>query len=945
MSKKLILIDGSGFIFRAFHALPPLTRLDGTPVGAVYGFCTMLQKVIDDAKKDAENELIAVIFDAARQTFRQDIYADYKAHRPDPPADLVPQFALVREACRAFGLPSVELEGYEADDLIASYAKAGRAAGYAVTIVSSDKDLMQLVTSHISLFDPMKNKAIGCTEVEEKFGVPPEKVVDVQALTGDSTDNVPGVPGIGIKTAAELIRTYGSLEALLEAAPTIKQPKRRQTLLDNAELARISAKLVTLCDTAPLPQPLETFTFSPPDFTVLGAFLKAQNFTRLLTRLCPDAAALPSASPDNTQGTNASSLFSETSPSSSSTHQAPTLPITCRIINTVGALKDCLGTLEKQPWIAVSFLANSQHPIATELAGVALADPLGNAWFIPLVEADPTTTRMSFGAQPESALNGSQSLQHEEALSILAPLLCNPGVLKITHSGKHDWELCQLFWGVDLFPLTDLSLMAYVLDGPQKDSSVQSLAQKYWPDSQLPSPDNVQGTGRQKQALHTLPPETIAPYLGALAAFTARLYPLLEERIIAEKMVTVYETIERPLIPVLARMEQTGIAVDATLLATLGREFSADLAKLETKIYQLAGRSFNIGSPKQLGELLFDELGLPAPKKTKTGAYVTDADVLENLAQQGHALPEKILEWRGLSKLQSTYVDGITNAIAQKTGRVHTSYAMTATATGRLSSSEPNLQNIPIRTPIGRRLRDVFVARGTNAQSTVLASLDYSQIELRLLAHMGQIPELLTAFKDNVDIHIATASSLFSVPRDEITADQRRHAKTINFGIIYGMSAFGLAQQLHIPQQQAADYISAYFRQYPGIQDYMEQCREMARHNGFVRTLFGRKCYTPTILDKNPMLRQFGERQAINAPLQGSNADIIKKAMIQIDHFLRAHPATKMLLQVHDELVFEVPATDVDTIVPRLKNIMEQAAALSLPLRVDAHIGKSWGKP
>ncbi|MBW8310239.1 MAG: DNA polymerase I [Candidatus Paracaedibacteraceae bacterium] len=890
MTKKLVLIDGSGFIFRAYHALPPLRRTDGTHVGAVYGFCTMLMKHIEQAQYDAS--YLAVIFDAARATFRQDIYPDYKAHRPPVPEDLIPQFSIIREACEAFKVPAIELEGFEADDLIASYAKAATAQGFTVTIVSSDKDLMQLVGNGIIMLDPIKNKKIAEQEVFEKFGVFPDKVIEVQALAGDSTDNIPGVPGIGIKTAAELINTFGSVESLLERVEEIKQPKRRLSLLENAENARISKKLVTLCDSTPLPAEIEIMIPQEPDTAQLKEFMRFQGFTSLIPRI-------------NKQGT----------------HEKPAaVKATYETIRTTNQLKVIIQECLTKPYIAFDTETTSLSIMDAKIVGLSLSHTTGQGYYIPLNHQEATP-----------------QLDEKTAFDLLQPLLTDPAILKVGQNIKYDLGVLHKY-GVEIFPITDTMLISYVLDGGRHRHGMDELAERHLQHTTIKY-NEVVGTGRNQKTFDMVDIGFATSYAAEDADITLRLYEHLQPRLAAEKMMTVYERIERPLIPIIADMELVGVRADQQLLFRLGQEFSDEMQHLERRIYELAGRAFNVGSPKQLGEILFDELKLPVPKKTKTGSYITDADVLEKLAENGHELPRVVMEWRELAKLKSTYVDGLLNSINKRTQRIHTSYSMALTSTGRLSSSEPNLQNIPIRTARGRQIRQAFIPQ----DGWKMLSLDYSQIELRLLCHMAEVPQLTQAFCQGQDIHMTTAAEMFGLPMDQITAELRRKAKAINFGIIYGISAFGLAQQLDIPQSEAARYITHYFDKYPGIQAYMEYQKEFARQHGYVKTLFGRKCYILGIQDKNGAVRQAAERQAINAPLQGTNADIIKMAMHRIPQVLKDHNLQgRMLLQVHDELIFEVPESQVEETANRIKTVMENIAYLRVPLVVGVGVGNNW---
>ncbi len=901
-SKRLILIDGSGFIFRAYHALPPLKRPDGTPVGAVYGFCNMLVKFMEQSRQatlesplqgaSQRDDYLAVIFDAGRKTFRQDIYPAYKAQRPDVPEDLIPQFSIIRDVCEAFNVPSIELEGFEADDLLASYAREAKSRDMETIVVSSDKDLMQLINDHVSMYDPLKNKPIGPKEVFEKFGVFPEKVIDVQALAGDSTDNVPGVPGIGVKTAAELINIYGTLESLLERAGEIKQPKRRESLINNAELARTSKQLVTLCETAPLPLDIDQLGLREPDTIQMKDFLRIQGFASLSSRL--------------------DKLFQTAAVDADSDNY--------ETIRTMAQLESLIKSCNAEAVISFDCETTSLNGMEAKLVGMSLSYAKGQGAYIPVGHRETTT-----------------QLDLQVVLDKLKPILTDPSILKVGHNLKYDLVVLAKY-GVEITPTGDTMLMSYVLDGSRHGHGMDELAERHFGHNTIKFSD-VAGSGKSQKTFDYVDIDVATRYAAEDADITLRLYNHLLPRLVSERMMTVYERIERPLTQVIADMEVAGIRIDSQLLFTLGQRFGSEMTILERKIYELAGHAFNVGSPKQLGTVLFDELKMPAPKKSKLGAYVTDVDVLEKLVGEGYELPKVVLEWRSLSKLKSTYVDGLLTSVNPKTQRIHTSYAMAHTSTGRLSSSEPNLQNIPVRTEDGRLIRQAFVANPGHK----LMSLDYSQIELRLLAHMANVPQLATAFREGLDIHAATASEMFGVPLAEITPDVRRRAKAINFGIIYGISAFGLAQQLGIPRDEAGKYIKTYFERYPGIQEYMENQKTYAREHGYVKTLFGRKCYALGIQDSNAAMRQFAERQAINAPLQGSNADIIKMAMHRVDACLQEHDlAAKMLLQVHDELVFEVPEGEIDKTGQVLKKLMEGIAFLKVPLVVGVGVGDNW---
>ena len=916
--KHVYLIDGSGFIFRAFHAIRPLTRPDGTPVNAVYGFTQMLMKILDDT--DADH--VAVIFDAARETFRNEIYADYKANRPDPPEELIPQFELVRRAVEAFNLPAIEMRGYEADDIIATYARLAKMAGADVTIVSSDKDLMQLVNDKVSMFDAMKNQSIGAEEVKERFGVGPDKVVEVQALAGDSTDNVPGVPGIGVKTAAQLIEEYGDLDTLLARAAEIKQPKRRQTLIDNAEMARVSRTLVTLKNDVPLEVSLDALVRREPDPEALIAFLKEQGFKSILSRV-ESRLGLGEAAEETV---------------------APT-EVDYELVQEESALERWVAAGIAAGQIAVDTETTSLDATRAELVGVSLALEPGRACYVPLAHRGANGQgALDLGgpaADAEAESAAPKQVPLRRALDLLAPLLDDPSVLKVGQNIKYD-SLVLARHGVDVGPVDDTMLLSFVLDGGAGKHGMDELAERHLGVTTIKYKD-VTGSGRNQVTFDRVPLDKARDYAAEDADITLRLHRLLKPRLLAERMVTVYETIERPLIPVLARMERVGVLVDPAALRGLSRDFAQRMAGLEDEIHKLAGETFNIGSPRQLGEILFDRMGLPGASKTKTGAYKTDQDVLEGLAAAGHDLPARVLDWRQIAKLKSTYADALVQQVNPDTGRIHTSYAMAGAQTGRLASTDPNLQNIPVRTEEGRKIRQAFIAR----EGCKLVSLDYSQIELRIVAHMAGIETLIEAFRGGADIHALTASQVFGVPVDGMDPMVRRKAKAINFGIIYGISPFGLARQLGVEQREAKAYIDAYFERYPGIGDYMERMRAECRRTGRVETLFGRRIHLPGIVDKNHMRRGYAERQAINAPIQGTAADIIKRAMIRIPAALQNKKLdAEMLLQVHDELLFEVPDSQIDDTIAAARTVMEGAAGpavgLSVPLVVDAGIGVNW---
>lgn len=912
--RHIYLIDGSGFIFRAFHALPPMTRADGTPVNAVYGFCNMLMKLLDST--DADH--IAVIFDTSRATFRNEIYAAYKANRDDPPEDLVPQFDLIREAARAYGLPALELHGFEADDLIATYARLGREAGDRVTVVSSDKDLMQLVGDKVVMLDPMKMADIGPDEVVAKFGVTPDRVVDVQALAGDSVDNVPGVPGIGVKTAALLINEYGDLETLLARAAEIKQPKRRQNLIEFADLARVSRRLVELDANVPVEMSIEEMATRSPDPDVLLPFLRAQSFKTLTAKVearLADDGHIETPAPE----------------------EMGAVEVDYELVQSLDALDRWIALATAAGEVAVDTETTSLDAQQAELVGVSLAVAPGKACYIPLAHRAP-------GPRGELDLAGGdtaapEQVPFDDALARLKPLLTDPAVLKIGQNLKYDMAVLARY-GLDLKPFDDVMLLSFVLDAGLHSHGMDELARLHL-DIETIKFSDVCGKGKNQIGFDEVALDKALDYAAEDADVTLRLHRLLKPRLAQDRMTYVYERIERPLAPVLAGMEAEGILVDTRKLAELSHDFGKRMGELESEIHKLAGREFNVGSPKQLGEILFDEMSLSGGKKGKTGAWSTDSNVLEGLAAQGHDLPARVLDWRQVQKLKSTYADALQTYVNPKTGRIHTSFAMTGAATGRLASSDPNLQNIPIRTEEGRKLRQAFVA----PEGSVLLSADYSQIELRLLAHVADIGELKRAFAEGLDIHAATAALVFGGDPAHMDPMVRRQAKAINFGIIYGISAFGLARQLQVPQGEAKAFIDAYFERYPGVKSYMERAKAFAHEHGYVTTAFGRRVWTAGIKDKNPARRSFQERAAINAPLQGAAADIIKLAMARIPKALHAAGLkSRMLLQVHDELLFETREAEAEATAVVAKQVMEGAATLSVPLLVEAGTGRNWAE-
>jgi DNA polymerase-1 len=927
---EIFLVDGSGYIFRAYFALPPLTH-NGMPVGAVLGFSSMLMKML----KDLNAPYIAVIFDAAKKNFRYDIYDQYKANREEAPEDLIPQFPLFRKASEAFGIPALEVEGYEADDLIATYARCAQEQGRKVTIVGTDKDLMQLVNENVRLYDPIKNKYLGADDVFEKFGVAPDKVVDVQALSGDSVDNVPGVPGIGIKTAAQLITEYGDLETLLDKAGGIKQPKRREALIENAEKARLSKRLVKLDDNAPVPLKLEDLKAHEPDKTVLVEFLKDHGFKSLLTRMGEaDAAASITSSIKQTPVKKPETVITADTGEAAPAYMPPVLSDITKneytLIQDMDVLMDWIARAYETGFLAIDTETTNLTPMAAHLVGISLCAEVGKAAYLPLGHVGETV----------DLLGGGETIKQiplDDAIAALKPLLEDPSVLKVGHNIKYDWQMLKKH-GVHIAPIEDTMLLSYVLDGTSHGNGMDELCELFLNHKTIKY-DDVTGTGKARVTFDRVPLDKALDYAAEDADVTARLYHVLKPRLAFDKMAQVYEDIERPFISVIAEMEMAGIKVDPAVLKNMSTDFGKRLAELEIQIYKLAGGDFNVGSPKQIGEVLFERLGLPGGSKTKTGQWSTDVGVLEDLARQGHDIVKKILEWRGLSKLKSTYTDALQEQINPKTGRVHTSFSMAATSTGRLASSDPNLQNIPIRTEEGRKIREAFVAEPGH----VLLSVDYSQVELRLAAEMANVQALKTAFRDGVDIHTLTASQVFGVPLDQVTGDIRRQAKAVNFGIIYGISGWGLAQQLGTSAGEASAFIKRYLSTFSEIQDYMERTKEEARKFGYVRTLLGRKCFIMNINATNPGWRAGAERQAINAPLQGTAADIMKKAMVKIPPaFKAANLNAKMLLQVHDELIFEVPEGELEQTTALVKSVMEEVVTLDVPLVAEAGSGKSW---
>ncbi|MGE4325629.1 MAG: DNA polymerase I [Pseudodonghicola sp.] len=918
----LHLIDGSAFIFRAFHALPPLTRKsDGLPIGAVSGFCNMLQKYVEDASGPDAPTHVAVIFDKGSHTFRNDMYDLYKANREEMPEALRPQMPLTRRATEAFNIACEEMAGYEADDIIATLATRARDLGGRVTIISSDKDLMQLVGGGVEMLDAMKNRRIDIEGVREKFGVDPDRVVDVQALAGDSVDNVPGAPGIGIKTAALLINEYGSLEALLDRAEEIKQPKRRQALIDNRAQIELSKKLVQLDCNTPLTFSLDDLEVKEPDPEVLLPFLAEMEFRTLSKRIAEKLGAeAPVIADIPSQPAAGDDPAPEAVPFDTSKYDC---------VRDLATLEKWVAAIRERGVVAVDTETTGLDEMIVDLVGISLSTAAGKACYIPLIHKTGAGDDL-FGS---TALAEGQ-IAVEDALACLKPVLEDDAILKIGQNMKYDAKIFARH-GVKVAPIDDTMLLSYAMHAGLHGHGMDTLSERYLGHEPIPIKPLL-GGGKSAITFDFVPIEEATAYAAEDADVTWRLWETFKPQLHREKVTTVYETLERPMVPVLAEMEMAGVKVDREVLSRMSNAFAQKMAGLEAEIHELAGENFNVGSPKQLGEILFDKMSLPGGKRGKTGAYATGADVLEDLAAEGHDLPARVLDWRQLSKLKSTYTDALQDHINPETGRVHTSYIISGAATGRLASTDPNLQNIPVRSEEGRRIREAFVAE----EGKLLLSLDYSQIELRILAHMADLPAMKQAFAEGQDIHAATASEMFNVPLDQMTPEIRRQAKAINFGVIYGISGFGLARNLRIPRAQAQGFIDRYFERFPGIKDYMEETKAFAKEHGFVRTLFGRRVHTPEINAKGPRAG-FAYRAAINAPIQGTAADIIRRAMIRMPQAIAGLPA-KMLLQVHDELIFEVDEDAVDTVAARAREVMEGAAdpAVHLNVKLVADVGK-----
>ena len=920
----LHLIDGSAFIFRAYHALPPLTRKsDGLPVGAVSGFCNMLNRYIEDNNGPDAPTHVAVIFDHSSHSFRNDIFDGYKANRPPAPEDLVPQFPLTREATKAFNIACEEMEGFEADDMIATLACQARDAGGRVTIISSDKDLMQLVGDGIEMYDAMKNKRIDREGVFEKFGVYPDRVIDVQSLAGDSVDNVPGAPGIGVKTAAALINEFGDLDELLSRAVEIKQPKRRQTLLDHAEQIKLSRELVTLDCNTPLTFALEDLEFRAPIPGQLLDFLTKMEF-RTLTKRIAQKFELEIPTTDNLDTTITNNI-SEKIPFDSANYE---------YIKTADQLQTWVHKIYETGYVAIDTETTSLNDMLAELVGISLATEIGSACYIPIGHKEGQDDDLFDNFQ---LVEGQLDLEY--VLDCLRPVLTDDSILKIGQNIKYDAKVLSRY-GIEVTTFDDTMLLSYAMHGGLHNHGMDALSERYLDHSPI-SIKTLIGSGKSAITFDKVKIEDAVTYAAEDADITLRLWKIFKQKLHLSKVTKVYESLERPLVSVLAQMEKNGVKVDRETLSRMSNAFAQKMAGLEAEIYELAGETFNVGSPKQLGEIMFDKLGYEGGKKGKNGAYATGADILEELATS-YEFPKRVLDWRQLSKLKSTYTDALQDHINPDTGRVHTSYSIAGAVTGRLSSTEPNLQNIPVRTEDGRRIREAFVAESGN----ILVSLDYSQIELRILAHIAKIDALKQAFHDGLDIHAMTASEMFDVPLDQMTPEIRRQAKAINFGVIYGISGFGLARNLRIPRAEAQGFIDRYFDRFPGIKEYMDETIKFSKENNYVKTLFGRVIHTPEINAKGPMAG-FAKRAAINAPIQGTAADIIRRAMIRVPDAIKDLPA-KMLLQVHDELLFEVKEEFSQDLVDKVQSIMETASLpflkMDIPLSVDAGHGLNWAE-
>ena len=920
--KHLFLIDGSGYIFRAYYALPPLTRKsDGLPVGAVSGFCNMLYSFLERAKAGNSIDIpthLAVIFDSARKNFRNDIYKDYKGNRSDAPEDLIPQFDYIRKAVKAFNLPSVELINYEADDLIATYKAQAKKEKIKVTIVSSDKDLMQLVDKDTFMLDTMKDRLIGIDQVKEKFGVPPEKVIDVQSLAGDSVDNIPGVPGIGIKTAAELINKFGSLNKLLEKAETIKQPKRRQTLLDNKDNALISRELVTLKQDVALKDRIDDFILKPLDKTKIFNFLDEMEFSKIKKRIEKNYGKLPAIEDQNQEQANNKQQLEKIN------HVAG-----FHIIFDTKEIEKILNIADNQGYFAVDTETNSLNTQKAELVGVSISIRENEAFYIPV------------GHKNNEDKNLKKQIELKKLINLLKPYLEDETIKKIGQNIKYDLKIF-LKHGINIKNFEDTMLLSYTLDAGVNRHNLDLLAKIHLDHANIKFKDIV-GTGKSEITFDQVLIENAYKYACEDADITLKLYNLFKNRMVKEKCFFVYENLEIPLINVLVRMENSGIKIDEKILKNLSKSFEKELKVLEKKIFKISGENFNIASTKQLGDILYEKLKISGTKKTKKGNFATNVNVLEDLANKGHEFPKLVLEWRQKSKLKNTYTDSLPQYIDSNSERIHTSFLLAATSTGRLASSDPNLQNIPIKSKEGKEIRSAFV---TDKGKSII-SADYSQIEMRVLAHVADVKELKKAFTNNEDIHNITASQIFECDIKKISEDMRRKAKAINFGIIYGISSYGLAKQISVSNNEAEQFLFSYFKKFPEIKEFMQDTLKFCRKNGFVKTMFERKCHFPNINDKNHTLKSFQERAAINAPIQGAAADIIRFAMINIDKkIIEKKIDATLLVQIHDELLLETKDAIVNKEIVKIKSEMENAIDkdynFSVPLIVDANSAKNW---
>ncbi len=923
--KHICLVDGSTYIFRAYHALPPLTRKsDGFPVGAISGFCNMLDKLVKEEKEKKGITNLLVVFDASGKTFRNDIYPDYKANRSEAPEDLIPQFPVIRKATEAFNIPYVELIGYEADDLIASYSRAAQKENMKVTIVSSDKDLMQLVSDNVSMLDTMKNKIVQKGEVYEKFGVYPEKVIDVQSLAGDSVDNIPGVPGIGIKTAALLINEYGNLDGLFKNAESIKQKKRRENIIEFEEQAYLSKKLVTLRDDVPLPIPIQETGLKDIDANKLISFLKEMEFRTLTDKKSKEL----NIDSDTIEASNQVEVFEKEETDKTEINEEISSKFDLskyQIIETKSELQEWQIKAENIGYVSFDTETNSLDAMNADMIGFSLCTSENDACYVPLLHTN----------------EGERQLKFDQAIEILRQILEDEGIKKILHNMKYDALVIDKY-NIKIKNFDDTMLMSYSLGSGGVRHKLDTLI-KYYFNHDAMSFKELIGSGKDKKTFQELSIEEAGKYAAEDADMTLRLWKKIKSSISKNKQVKIYEIIEKPLIKVLIQMEKNGISIDINRLSKLSKTFESKLLELEKLCFNLIDEEVNLGSPKQVGEILFEKLNLPGGKRTSTGSWSTNASTLEDLANQGHEFPKLLLEWRALSKLKTTYTDTLPTYLNDSTKRIHSSFAMATTSTGRLASSDPNLQNIPIRSEDGRMIRRAFIPNDGN----VLISSDYSQIELRLIAHIANEENLIKAFHEKIDIHAATASEVFNININEMTPEIRRNAKAINFGIIYGISAFGLAKQLNISRTEASEFIKAYFNKYPSIKDYMDETKKFASENGFVKTLMGRKCLVEDINSKNAATRSFMERAAINAPIQGSAADIIKRAMIVLSKNSELiELETKMLLQVHDELIFETKKENSLKAMKIIKEEMENAhnpiLKIKVPLIADTSFGKNW---